>query len=173
MTDVRRQGMLIGLMLLMLAVGAGWSVNRMLTARAEAGLAAADRAEARRVAEAIVALRDQPAVAATRAMGERQLIQRIETAAADVGLPADALEGTFPQNARRVGDSPYLRKPTAITLRAVSLEQLTAFLAELTAESNLTVDDLRLRVPHGDNDGELWDAEATITYLIYSPPDDA
>jgi len=170
MTAARRQAVLVGVMLIMLALAAGWSMNRMFTARAAAAAAAADREAAKRMAEAMVDLRDQPAVAATRAMGERQLLQRLAEAAGKAGLPGDVIEGTFPQSARRVGDAPYRRKPTAISLRPMPLDQLTAFLYHLTAASNLTVHDLRLRAPRDAEAGQnIWEAEATITYLIYSP----
>lgn len=174
MTASRRQSMLIGVMLLMLAVAAGWSVNRMLTARAEAAAAAADRATARQLAEAIADLRDQPAVAATQAMGRHQLLQRITDAAERAGLSSDVVEGTYPQSPRRVGQTPYRRQPTAITLRPLPLHQLTDLLYHLTAESNLTVQDLRLRAPRdAEADENVWEAEANVTYLIYSPPADS
>jgi len=36
--------------------------------------------------------------------------------------------------------------------------------------TGLTVRDFRLRMPVGDDAAERWDAEATLTYLIYAPP---
>jgi hypothetical protein len=68
-----------------------------------------------------------------------------------------------------VGDTPYLQKPTTLELQGVSLTQLASFLYHLTSEPGLVVRDLRIRSPRRDDVGSQWNAEATLTYLIYSP----
>jgi len=49
-------------------------------------------------------------------MGIKELGQRIEAAGRRAEFGGDALEGVYPQSARRVGDSPYLQKPTTLAL---------------------------------------------------------
>jgi hypothetical protein len=103
-------------------------------------------------------------------MGSQELGQRTEAALQKAQVAATALEGVYPQTVRPVGDSPYLQKPTVLALKGVTLRQLTSFLVALTDGSGLTVKDLRLRIPHGDAARDLWDAEVTLTCLIYEPP---
>lgn len=172
MTNIKRQVMLVGVMLAMLTVATAWSVQVMLADRAAANGAAADLAECRQLATSIEALRHKPRIAAAEDIGAVMLGQRITTASQQAQLPQQALDGIFPQSARRMGNSPYAQKPTTLVLRDVTLAQLVKFLYHLTeGESGLTVRDLRLRAPRGETAGaEQWDAEATITCLIYQPP---
>jgi len=51
----------------------------------------------------------------------------------------------------------------------VSLKQVATFLYALTDGSGLRVQELRLRSPHGDVAPDVWDAETTVTYLMYAP----
>ncbi len=152
-----------------LLVVAGLNVEWMLWQRRAAHRAAEDLFECTELAADIQALRKQPTVASSEAMGVQELGVRIEAAMRKAQFDPGALEGVFPQAARRVGDSPYLQKPTALDLSGASLGRLAGFLYHLTDDPGLTVRDLRLRTPHGETAGDLWDAEATLTYLIYSP----
>jgi hypothetical protein len=141
----------------------------MLGQRSRARTAADDLARCKALADAIRTLRDKPAVASAEAMGIQELGQRIEAACRRAGFQGPVLEGVYPQSARRVGDSPYLVKPTALALRGVTLPQVVAFLEHLTSGTGLSVRDVRLQTPHGDADHTVWDAEATVTYLMYAP----
>ena len=141
----------------------------MVQQRASARRAAADLAECEALVARITALRDKPAVASAEALDVRALGQRIEAASQEANLAESALQGVSPQTARRLKDSPYLRKPTTIVLNRVSLPQLTTFLYRLTRGSNLRVRSLRLSAPRGDVDSGAWNAEVTLTYLIYEP----
>jgi hypothetical protein len=171
-TPRQRQNLLAGVMLALLALTTLWSVNWMFGQQAEAGRARADLDDSQRLAQRIQALRQKPAVAAGEAMAVRQLGRRIEAAAGRAGLDRDALEGLYPQVERPIADTFYVRKPTTIALRGVALPQLASFLYDLTAGSGMTVRDLRLRRPPGASESDRWDAEATVTYLVYQPPAD-
>ncbi len=169
MTAHARQAILIAVMLAMLVIAAAWNVLWMLDQRETALGAARDLADCKVLAGEIRALRDAPAVAAAEAMGVQELGRRIEAASRQVGLGKDALEGVLPQAPRRLGNTPYVQKPTVLAIRGVTLRQAALFLHHLTAESGLSVRDLRLRIPHGDVPRDVWDAEATLTYLMYVP----
>lgn len=169
MTAETRRAILIGVMLAMLVIAAAWNVLWMLEQRETARRAAQDLADCKALAGRIKALRDAPAVASVEVMGVQELGQRIEAASRRAGLAQDALEGVLPQSPRRVGNTPYVRKPTVLTLRGVTLHQVAMFLHHLTADSELSVRDLRLRIPHGDAPRDVWDAETTLTYLMYVP----
>ncbi len=166
----RRLAVLLGLMVTTLAVVALWNVRWMAEQRRAARFAMADLRACEQLADRIASLRLEPIVAASQDMGIQELGERIEQAQQRARMTGPALEGVFPQAARRVGDTPYMVKPTALSLRGVTLTQLCTFLYHLTHESGLNVRDLRLRSPRGDVSADQWDAEATLTYLIYSPP---
>jgi hypothetical protein len=170
MTTQKRQAILVGVMVAMLAIAAAWSLKWMLQQREDARCASNDLAECEDMAAAIAQRRDKLAATTTVAAGTQELGKRIEAASRQAQLPATALEGVFPQSGQRVGNSPYVHRPTAIALRGLSLGQLATFLHALTDGPGLGVRDLRLRSPHNDVDRKLWDAEATVTCLVYAPP---
>lgn len=164
-----RQLVLASVMVVLLAAAATWGTHWMMGQRNRARAASDDLTRCRDLARDIRVLRDKPAVASAEAMGIKELGRRIEAACSQAGFEGAALEGVFPQSARRLGDSPYLVKPTALALRGVTLPQLVTFLHHLTGGSGLSVRDVRLQTPHGDAPPTAWDAEATVTYLMYAP----
>lgn len=173
MSDQKRQVVLVGVMLVLLLLAVGWSGKGMLDQRTAAQASAADLARCKQIAANIEALRDQDAVASTddnTAQLEASLAQQIDAAASRVGLAGDWRRGIDHKLPRRVGDSPYLRKPAVLLTRGLTLTQLTALLHELTDDSPLTVSELRLNTPNGEPAGDRWDADVTLTYLIYAPP---
>jgi hypothetical protein len=173
MTPEKRQAVLAAVMIGLLALAAAWSASRMLRERDGARRAAGDLAECTRLAADIQALRARRRVAANEASGVQELHGRIEAASRRANLGGGALRGVIPQAARRVGASPYLLKPTELVLRGVTLEQVATFLFHVGGDSGLTVRDLRLQTPRSAPEQNLWDAEATVTYLVYAPPEAA
>lgn len=171
MTPQKRRAIMMGVMVVMLIIAAAWNINWLVQRRSAAHAAAADLAQCRRIVQDIAALRTQPAVASTddTVVQEQALAQRIRDASVQAQLSGPWLQGVDHRPARRVGDTPYLRKPAVIVMRGVSLRQLATLLYHLTDGSELNVSDLRLRTPPGDLVGGTWNAEATLTYLIYSP----
>lgn len=165
----RRRAYLAGLLVVVLALLAAWSYDWMNEQKQRAQQASVDLAGSRLLAASIQSLRQQPTIAAAEDMGIQQLGSLIEAALGKSQLKADALEGVIPQSTRRLGNSPYEVKPTSLVLREVTLGQLASFLYHLTQDTGLTVREMRIRAPHGDTSGNTWDAEATLTYLIYSP----
>ena len=170
MTPRRRQALAIAVMLAILIGGAAWSVDWMLGRRQAALRASGDLAACQELARAIESLRQKPRVAATEAMGAGELGQRIQAASRQANMGEAAIEGIYPQPPHRLGESPYVQKPTALALRGVSLPQLAAFLYHLSADGGLSVRDLRLRSPRSDAAQDTWDAEVTVTVLVYAPP---
>ncbi|MFN3166625.1 MAG: hypothetical protein ACE37H_06130 [Phycisphaeraceae bacterium] len=170
----KRQAALAGLMLVLLALAAGWSTLRMIDRRDAAQAGARELAESKRIARQIEALRERDAVASDdpdSARQEENLAQQIDQAAQAVGLVGDWRRGIDHKPSRRVGDTPYTRKPAVLLTRGLTLDQLGALAHELTYDSPLTVSELRLTTPSGETRGNRWDADVTLTYLIYDPPD--
>ena len=169
MSPTRRSAMLYAALLAVLAMGAGWSVMHMADERAGAVRAVEELADCKALADEIERGRLAVVGAASRDLGDRELGQRIKAASAKAALPDGAMVSVALQKARRVGDTAYMEKPVELSLRRVSLPQLTMFLYHLTAGSELTVREMRIRSPRGQDDENRWDAEATLTYLVYAP----
>ena len=169
MGDDRRRAILIGLLLVGLALAAGWSWSQMRARRVRAERAAATLADCRRLAADIESLKDGPKVAASDGFGVEKLGQRIEQARSQARLGRGSLEGVYPQSSRRIGATPYRRKPISLTLRRLTLRQLVVFLHELTEPPGLHLRELRLSTPRSEGGEGKWDAEATVTYLLYEP----
>lgn len=166
----RRQAWVCAIATLSLLSLAVWSYGWMREQKVAAHHAMADLRACQRLAAEIVALRRVPTIASTETMGVKELGDRIEQASSRARLDLSTLEGTFPQTARRLGDSPYLQKPTQLAFRGVTLSQIAAFLYHIGQDASLTVSQLRLSTPRGKAAAHTWDAQATLTYLIYSPP---
>ena len=170
MTSQKRLAILVGIMIAMLVVAATWSVGWMRDRRRDALATARDLADCRRLRDQIASLRTQPKVAATEAIAGQELGERIAEAARKADLPQGPPRDVFPEAAQPVGDSPYLVKPTRLTVRGATLPQLATFLYHLADDSGLEVRELRLSRPHGQDTGKTWHAAATVTDLIYEPP---
>ncbi len=169
MTPQKRRAILIGVMVAMIFAAAIWNVRWMMRRRRSANSAAGEHAACKEIKRQIELLRDRPAVASTEALASQELGEKIAQAARKARLSNGPPRDVFPQAGRPVGDTPYLIKPTLLTLREVSLQQLVAFLYHLTQDSGLNVRDLRIWIPHGREVKNVWSSEVTITYLIYKP----
>jgi len=134
---------------------------------------ASDLSACRDAASRIEQLRRRPAVAGSREVQATELSRRIEASARAAEMPDGALDQIEPQPPRRVGDTPYRQTPTRVRLRGVTLQQLFTFLHALAAEDasgpGLRLEALRLSAPRGEEAGDRWTAEATLTYLVYDP----
>lgn len=165
----RRVVALSGVVAALAVAFAGMSVLDLVAARGEAKRAAEDLADVRAIARQIERLRAEPTVASAQAMETQRLGERIDAAANRARLDRSRLEGVFPQSPRRVGQTPYRRVPTDLALRGVELTRLTELLYHLTDDTGLRATALRLRPPPGDGPSTRWDADATVTYLVYQP----
>jgi hypothetical protein len=143
----------------------GWSVGQRDAARG----AAEDLTACEEFAGSIREMQGATAVAASRDMGVQEFGARIETASQQAGLSGASLLRVDSQAARRIGKGPYLRKPTVLSLREITLPQLTTFLYHLTEKSTLRVRDLHIWSPRRETNRKTWDASVTLTYLIYAP----
>lgn len=172
MTRSRQLLIGVGLLVGILLIAALWSANWMTSQQVEARYATEDLQASVALAERIESLMTEPKIAAAdESRGIQELDPKIGRALQAAGLPRrPTIEGIFPQAARDVGDVPYQIKPTAVSIRSVTLAQLATFLYHLTDGTGLNVRDLRMRAARS-GDAQQWDAEATLTYLIYAPSD--
>ncbi|MEX2672297.1 MAG: hypothetical protein WD294_09335 [Phycisphaeraceae bacterium] len=166
MNEARKHALLYGMLLVMLAVAAVWNFTAMTEQRALAHAQAEDLLVCATLADQIKTLRTGPGVASSEAKNVQELGQRIEAASQQAGLSGE-LVGVAWQNASRIGETDYVRKPVRLSLRGVSLPQMTTFLHHVTNASAVAVRDLRIS---GRNDAsETWQAEAALTSLVYQP----
>lgn len=169
MTAVRRKMVLVLTMLLMLGFAALWSWQSMVERRAAAQLAADDLQLCENLAQKIEAMKGRVTVVTDEDSGVRQLGERLKLAQEHAQIRAEALQAVVPQAAKRMGDSSYLQKPTEVSLRRVTLQEVVAFFLHVTAESGLTVRDLRLQARREVEARSYWDVTVTLTYLVHSP----
>ena len=166
----RRKTVLVGVLLALLVLLAGWSLSVMLQARAEAQEAARGLADCHRLAARIAALSQLPTLASDRERLGAELSARLEQAAQAAGIPTDRLIRIAPEPAQRVGDSAYKEKPTRVIVKNVGLAPLVAMIHRVTqAEGGWSLGSLRLTAPSRDATENLWTAELIFTYLVYEP----
>lgn len=159
---------LIGLLL----AGVGYSAMRFHKAEERAVRAAQQHGQVLKLAQQIQAVSRQASIAVTHTGEVQSLSGLVETTATECGIRAEQIVSINAQDARRVGQSPYSRLPTRITLEQVGLPQLVELLEKLSHADLLRIEDCRLFAPHGEVVGQTWNAEFTIAYLIYEPSQD-
>ena len=161
-----------GAALILLALLAAWSYCQMTTHRSAAYRSAGELSDCIELAAQIKASDQEPQRVQAGALAHTDLTRRIERAAGAANIGSEALTRIDAAPPRRLAKLPYEERPTRVSLDAVSLPQLVEFLYGLSAQTHdLWVKDLRLRAPRGEEIGDRWQAETTISYLIYTPPD--
>lgn len=116
----------------------------------------------------ITALQSVPHRATERRLPHEALVAVIDQARNRATLDARALTSIWPEPPRRLGRSDYLTLATRLHFEKVPLDRLTRFahaLQSIDASLRLTA----VRLLSQQHPGLLWDAELTVTYLIYAP----
>lgn len=171
MKTIPRQNILAAVLTVALIGMAGWSFGQLRSGRAAAETAARSLSDCEAIASQIRSLTERPAAAAAAELQVSLLTKGIERAAQSARLSPQSLVRISPQPLRRLADTAYQEKPTQLELRGLSLQQLMAFIHILSTDgSGLRVSALRVAAPRGQEESELWDAQATLTYLVYAPP---
>ncbi len=166
-----RLPMLLATLGMALLISAFWSVQWMNAQYAAARAASEDLILSQALAAAITDMRSQTAVISGRASESNDMGSRVDSAAGAAGIPASVIEGIYPQPAQRVGSLPFADQATSIALRKVELRPLATFLRQLANHPGATVRQIRLRAPNGDAPTLQWDADITLSTLIYAPPE--
>jgi hypothetical protein len=170
----RKRRMLLWTVLLtaLLAGVALHTWGRFNRARRSASQARTDLAATEQLLERIEQIRNRPTLAADRQQIDAETIGRIEQAARDAGINPASLAHINPQRPQRIGDSVYQRKPTQVLLRGVTLGQTLKMMHGFCGiQGGLQPASIRLSAPRRDDTGPLWNAELTLTYMIYAPPE--
>lgn len=158
----------------LLLPAAALAFARLSAAKSHALAAQNDLAATRRAAAAFRAARAKPAVAGLRELEHLDLARAIESAAQAAGIGPGDIDSIDPAPPRQLGNSPFKEKPTDLRLRRVTLRQLIVLLHTLAeGPAALTPRSIRLSVPSDQDKPDLWKAELTLAYLLYSPLDPA
>jgi hypothetical protein len=163
--------------MILLLGSAGWLSFTHYRAGQDAFLAAQSELDtATSLARQIVLLRQKPDRATMQSRSDQSLAQTIEASAVASGLAREQVARIEPHAPRRLGDSDYLEHATVVQLDNVTLSQLATTLAALRSGAagpeQLRVSSLRISAPYQDDSPggvEPWNAELTLTYLVYSP----
>lgn len=171
MNPRKRQAILVGVMLVLLAITALWSWGRYAAARDRAAAARESTAAVEALAESIEGLRRQPTMG-VQALADTQLTAMLEASARAAGFdPESVILSIRPQPDRRVENTPYRQKTTELRLQRLTLRQLVRFLYDLSSRNpGLRVDGLQLSSPAGEGPAATWTVDPlTLSYLIYAP----
>jgi hypothetical protein len=173
MSSQFKNRLMVGTIIIAVLLAMGWSYEQLTDSRAAEFSARQDLADCRQMVDQIQSLRQRPAVAGTTALGAADLSRRIENAAGIANFADGCIVRIDPEPARRLGETNYLEMPTLLELRHVTLQQTFTFLHSLSGE--LAVHDIRLTAPRGEETGDRWTVETTLTYTVYSPkvPEDS
>lgn len=158
-----------GLLLAALAL----SALRYREAQDRAERAAVQAHEVQGLTQQIRSLTDRPSVAMTQSDEVQQLSGLIESSAVACGIHQQQIDRIDAQDPRRIGKTPYYRLPTRVNLLHVEMPRLVDLLEKLTRGGRIRIDDCRLFAPHDEVVGRHWNAEFTLSYLIYDPQQDA
>ena len=121
-------------------------------------------------AQAIRRLSAAPRQASEHQLPHDQLVALVGQAMEKAALPSHLLSSVWPDPARRIPNQDYLEMNTRLQFDGVKLEQFVPFVHYLQ-ELDSSVRTSALRLLSGQNASDSWDAELTVSYLIYAPRD--
>lgn len=158
-------------LLLLLVILAGWSYYHMESSKRAALRTARELADCVQRAGEIKSLDKGPKRAQSSELAHTDLTRRIEAAAGASQIDLHSLSRIDAMPPRRLAKLPYEERSTRVTLNNVTMQQLVNFLYRLSNNTqDLRVKDLKLHAPRGEEVGDQWQADATLSYLIYTPP---
>ena len=127
----------------------------------------------RELSTRIKSLRSEAASASLRQQTSGELTSKLEKAADSSRIAMADLIRINPQQPRRAGKTAYLQEVTDVDLRRVSMQQLVSFLlSAISDDPAMYVSSIRITAPRnlGEAGGnEVWDAEISLTRLVFSP----
>ncbi len=161
---------LITLMLLLFTVIAGWSYYHMVNIKRSAIHTSIELSDCLQLAAEIKTMERDPQRAQSDILAHTDLTRRIEGAAGSVNISSDSLNRIDALPPRPVSKLPYEEHATRVSMDQVTLPQIVGFLHRLSNQTqDLTVKELKLTAPRGEEVGNSWQVDATLSYFIYKP----
>jgi Tfp pilus assembly protein PilO len=170
MSMTQRLTMWLLIMLLGMSVICFWSWQQMQEQHRIAQLTANDELQCKAIGDQISQLRD---AAQSRRPDEdmNTLVQQMQQAASQSSMPMSHVQRIRPSAERRIGQSPYVEKPTQLSLSNITLPQAVAFLHHLaTLQPDLQIQSLRITEDRRNQTSDQWQIEVGLANVIYSPP---
>lgn len=163
MRGLNRQILLLLALFLSLAGACGWSFGALRDSRRAADVAHDDLRATRALARAITLARGTPSLAAA-SQPQLELTGRIERAADGAGLARGGVERIGQEQQRRLDDR-SIERTRQLFLRDAEVRQIFEFLHALASDdAGLRVAAVRLTAPRGEEAGNRWNAEITLSY---------
>jgi hypothetical protein len=165
------------LLIILLAAGAcAWGYSRMDAEGEAAAIAQRNLLEAKQSLGEIVRAKTSGAPTATANLDVSELNRRLRDAASTAGI-SEKLVSIEPGQPNRIPNTDYNEMQVFLRFEPLSLKQLVTFLHELgTADHSSRAKSIELGTPAaasgteaGAGAGDIWSAEVTMAYLIYSP----
>ena len=159
--------------IMLMAAGSAWMLFHCHQRSVIARRAMEELAVCQQLADRIQSLRTSPRQAVLKKQSVQRISLCIQQAAEAAELPDSDILRITPRQGRRVGKSPHVEQPVDVTIRKLTLGQLSRFLEELQAGAGgLQPTSIRLTAPRSkpsETENELWSCELVLTYLVFSP----
>lgn len=157
-------------LLVLLGILALAASARKQAAKDRAVQAQADVAAVAGVLQEIDRLKNRPSLAGAQEIQLSELARQIEQSAVAAGVLQANIIRIYPDPDRRLGESPYVEKPTQLMVKNVTMQQATTLCLTLKQKiPGLWVKSLRLSAPRGGEGGDDWSVESVLSYLVYAP----
>ncbi len=167
----QRENIMLAVMFGLLAIVALWTHGQMSKARSAAEITSDDVQICQKLISTMKKSAHRPTMASDHEKLNTETNSFIERAASEAKIDSKSLIRITPEPARRMGDTAYKEKPTMIFLKNITLEQLVSLSHGLqTAEQQLAPKFIRIVAPQQNDTSLKWNAEVSVTYLIYAPP---
>ncbi len=150
-----------------------WAVSRMQRAQSALTDSLDKLAKNQRSVTAIKRLQNRPRIASLIQEENFVLLERIQQAMGEAGIPLEKKKSDTPGEPVRKGTTSYLERSTVIILKDLSMQQIVQFCQQLEdPDKGLKVRDLAINASMTSKSSpvELWDVTVTLSQLIYSEP---
>ncbi|MFG0250497.1 MAG: hypothetical protein ACF8OB_16550 [Phycisphaeraceae bacterium JB051] len=172
------QRLTLWLMLITMMLGGAcfWAYQKLETQKRLATVEAKNQDKCQQIAQAIDEIR-QKAQTMEPADEMSSLVQHIQSAASQAGMPMQHVQRIRPSSARRIGQSPYVQKPTQLSLQDVTLKNAVSFLHQLSStQADMQIKSLRMTAPRlqqgviaNATTSETWNMEVGLASIAYVP----
>ena len=173
MTALLNNRLLLSGLLFVAFCGLLWSGLSLQASYKRSNAAQTNLQSCERLAAEILQKRKAPQQATDKERSEAALFELMQESLHNASLPTTALKRVDSRAPKRLTGSDYLQHQIEAELQAITMQQLIEFLLYLNEHApEFEVSDLHLSVARKRSKtaetSELWEAEVTLTYLIYA-----
>jgi len=162
--------MTVAMAIVLLAIFAAWNVSEVLSDTRRLRSDREDLQRLRRMLFEIDQVADAPRVAALKVESADEILNRINAALSQAGLPPSALASQTPGQPQRIGRSEFTLRKVEISLGAATVAQIVTFCDALKDESTgSVVRDVSLGEPSAARGRERWQSDLVLTQVIFDP----